>query len=593
MVMDRYILEITHALNQVNQFGLTFDKPVEPKELEIPKDLSFGDFALPCFKLAKLNKSSPQKISEKIVDALVALAKAKGSHSKFEAKAYGPYVNFMIPSHIVIPEILSDILEGENIGHYGQLSPSTRGTWVIEFSSPNIAKPLNIYHLRPTALGAALDRIGRFRGYHMVSINHLGDWGRQYGLLSVAFRREGRAFDESVTMNELVDFYVKINQVAKQEPEIFEQARQDFLDLERSHPQMVLLWKNCVSVSMTEFNRIYQRLGVKFDHVWGESFYKDLLNGLIEKLKSMSLLEKSEGAWVVPVSDAQGKELPPCILLKSDGATLYHTRDLAAAIYRYEKFHFDRMTYIVGSEQKLHFQQLFAVLKKMGFQWVEKCEHVPFGLYRFKDAKMSTRDGNFIRLEEILDLTKAHVDALMQSRLSGSELADKISQNSEAVAIGAVVYNDLHTDPSRDIEFDIHRITDFEGETGPYLQYAHTRCLSILNKAKDSMIIDGGSSFTLNLTVLSELVCPEEVRLVKSLGMFSFHLEKTLQTCKASHLSSYLIDVAKNFGAFYRECKVLGENSSLTLARLQLVEATRRVLARGLGLLGIPLPDRM
>jgi arginyl-tRNA synthetase len=409
-------------------------------------------------------------------------------------------------------------------------------------------------------------------------------------------------------MMELVDLYVKINADAEKDPGIETEARADFAKLENGDPAIRALWKKCVDISMEAFDASYKRLNVKFDHVWGESFYEPQLKPMIEDMRKKGLLVESEGAWVVPLVDKNGKEMPPCIVQKTDGATIYATRDLAAAIYRRDKLKFDRMTYIVGGEQKLHFQQIFGVLRKMGFDWVDRCEHVWFGLYRFKDAKMSTRKGNFVTLDEVLTLTKERVRELMYERYEKAQEMAKADGESkgdssqhepggsigqpptdeicEAVAVGAAVFHDLHTDPVKDVEFDLERVVDFEGETGPYLQYAHTRCMSILRKA-------GAGAIKFDAKLVAKLATPEELMLIKVLGQFPLHLERTLTFAKASQLAHYLIDVTKAYGAFYRECKVIGPDAELTSARLMLVEATRRILARGLGLLGIPLPERM
>jgi arginyl-tRNA synthetase len=579
--MERFAKLALEELNSV------LESPAQLHELEIPPEPELGDFAFPCFKLAKTLRKAPPQIAQQVAGQLIA----KGSKW---VRAVGPYVNFTVSSQDALKALLQDILTGKQNGLYGSLAPKTRGTWVLEYSSPNVAKPLNIYHLRPTALGAALDRIGRYRGYDVVSINHLGDWGKQYGMLTVAFRRFKVDLRKDVGMKDLVDMYVRINAEAEKDPTIEEDAKQAFVKLEQGDPEITALWQKCVDVSIKEFEANYKRLNVHFDHIWGESHYKDQLVPLMEDLRARGLLVESEGAWVVPLVDENGKEMPPCILQKSDGATIYATRDVAAAIYRQKKFNFDRMTYIVGQEQKLHFKQVFGVLEKMGLQWVKKCEHVPFGLYRFKDAKMSTRKGNFVTLEEVLALTKNRVSELMKARgeerkLSFSET--QFEETTEAVAIGAVVFHDLHTDPSRDVEFDIDRVVDFEGETGPYLQYAHTRCSSILRKARETGVITGDVTFQERW--VAQLVKEEELRLVKVLGQFPLHLERTLTFAKASQLAHYLIDVTKAFGSFYRECQVLGDSPDLTQARLMLVEATRRVVAQGLGLMGIPLPTQM
>jgi arginyl-tRNA synthetase len=464
----------------------------------------------------------------------------------------------------------------------------------LEYSSPNVAKPLNIYHLRSTALGAALGRIGKFRGLNVVTINHLGDWGKQYGMLTVAFKRFGKTIESDLTMTELVELYVKINDMAKTDATIEIEARAAFLKLEQGDPEITALWKKCVDVSMIEFNFQYKRLGIEFDHIWGESYYKDQLAPLIESMKKSGILVESEGAWVVPVTNADGKELPPCIVEKSDGATIYATRDLAAAIYRYNQLHFDRMTYIVGGEQRLHFEQVFAVLKKMGFEWADRLEHIPYGLYRFNNMKMSTRKGNFTTLDGVIELAKERVETLMNERIAAHPGSSAPTEEiMEAIAIGAVVFNDLSIDPARDVNFDLEKVVDFEGETGPYLQYAHTRCLSILRKARETGKAPTGS---LQVTdpLLTKLGAPEEIALVKVLGQLATHLDRTLTHAKASQLTNFAIDIAKAFGAFYRECKVLDDTQpELTQARLLLVESTRVILARSLALLGIPLPERM
>jgi arginyl-tRNA synthetase len=595
--MERFARIAVQALNQV------LESPIQSGDLEIPPDPKLGDFAFPCFKLAKQFRKSPAQVSQQIV---AQLKDQNRGPLGLTMASVGPYVNFTVPAEEALNQLLKDILAGPEQGAYGSVTPNSRGSWVLEYSSPNVAKPLNIYHLRPTALGAALDRIGRYRGYQVTSINHLGDWGKQYGMLTVAFRIFGKTLESDLTMADLVDLYVKVNAIAEKDPSIEEEAKQAFVKLEQGDPQITALWKKCVEISVREFERSYSRLGVKFDHIWGESFYKGQLTPLLEDLRKKGLLVLSEGAWVVPVLDEDGKELPPCILQKSDGATIYATRDVAAALYRFQKFKFDRMTYIVGGEQRLHFKQVFGVLRAMGLDWVDRCEHIPFGLYRFKDAKMSTRKGNFVTLEEVLTLAKERVSQLMRERKENSpsrnvaEGLEEISTTgleaiTEAVAIGAVVYHDLHTDPVRDVEFDIDRVVDFEGETGPYLQYAHTRCLSILRKAKgtgQSPAPAGGSiSFLADRAHLLKKV--EEIQLLKTLGQFPLHLERTLTFGKASQLAQYLIDVTKMFGAFYRECQVLGNAPELTHARLMLVEATRRILAQGMGLLGIPRPSRM
>ncbi|MBC7691702.1 MAG: arginine--tRNA ligase [Methylotenera sp.] len=589
--MERFAKLAVQALNQV------LEKPIDTADLEVPKDPKLGDFAFPCFKLAKEFRKAPAQVATQMVADLHA---KQALPAGIEVSATGPYVNFLAPQKEVMQGLLGDILAGPGNGTYGKLAANTRGSWVIEYSSPNVAKPFQVYHFRPTGLGAALDRVGRFRGFKVTSINHLGDWGTQYGKLSVAFKLYGADLPADPSINDLVGIYVKFHTAVETNPALEDEARAAFRRLEQDDPEMIALWKKCVEISMKEFNKLYARLNVKFDHVWGESHYKAMLAPLMAELRKKDLLIQSEGAWIVPVTDADGKELPPCIVEKSDGGSIYATRDLAAAIYRHEQFHFDRMTYVVGGEQKLHFQQVFAVLRKMGFDWASKCEHVPTGLYRFKDAKMSTRKGNFVTFDEVLTLAKERVTTLMSERAAAAAPGtgatyspSELEQITEAVALGAVVFHDLHGDPARDVEFDVERVVDFEGETGPYLQYAHTRCVSILRKAAEA----GYPAVAFDESLIPLLKAPEELALVKVLGQFPLHMERTLTQAKASQLAHFLVDVTQSYGAFYRECHVLGQSAGgspeLTRGRLMLVEATRRILAQGLTLIGIPLPEKM
>lgn len=587
--MERFAATSAQALSKALTELSGSEFKVAASDLETPPDPKLGDLGFPCFRLAKqFRKGPPQlaaELSSKVAPHLVALT------ADIEVKPVGPYVNFVVKPSAIAAALLHDILSGTGLGSYGSMPARTRGRWVLEYSSPNVAKPFNIYHLRPTALGAALDRIGRYRGFDLVTINHLGDWGTQYGKLAIAFREYGKDLPANPTIEDLVQIYVKFHAAVESNPGLEDEARKAFLKLEQGDPEMTALWKKCVDISLREFDRLYARIGVKFDHIWGESHYEKQLAPMLEDLKNRGVLEQSEGAWVAKVTDRAGKEIPPCILQKSDGATIYATRDVAAACYRWEQFHFDRMTYIVGGEQKLHFEQVFGTLRKMGKDWELKCEHVPTGLYRFKDAKMSTRKGNFVTLEEVLEAAKDRVREILKGRENLTLSGDALETMAEQVAIGAVIFHDLHSDPARDVEFDVDRVVDFEGETGPYLQYAHTRCLSILRKARETGELAGEVQFSASLS--EALSKDEEFALLKQLGQFGLHLERSLTHGKASQLAHYLIDVTQAFGSFYRECKVLGEGARNTGARLMLVEATRRILGQGMALLGVPAPERM
>ncbi len=576
--MERFAQEIAQHLSVV------LGRPCTPSDLDLPPDPTMGDFAFPCFRLSKERRKAPPAIAKEIAVELTNLP------AGIEVESAGPYVNFRIAGDRLAQELLKDLLDPERA--YAKLPADSRSTWIIEASSPNVAKHLQIYHLRSTAHGAALHRIAKYRGFRAILINHLGDWGTQYGKLAVAFDMFGSELaGRRPTVSDLVDFYVRFHQEEEKNPALADQAREAFRKLEAGDPEIRKLWEEFRETSIREFQKSYEKLDVHFDEIRGESAYIPDVPPLMEDLRKKGLLVLSEGAWVVPVADLAGKDIPPCILQKQDGATLYATRDYAAAIYRFHRYAFHRMSYIVGAEQKLHFEQLFLVLKKAGHDWVDRCEHIPLGLYRFRGAKMSTRKGNFTTLEAVLAEAKERAHEVIQKR-EHSIPPEELDAIAEAVSLGAVLFHDLSTDPSKDVEFDLDRVVDFDGETGPYLQYAHTRCLSILRKAQDSGILK-----ELQVPFHSEsaklLQAPQELALLKTLGHFSLHLERTLQYSKASHLSSYLIDVVRAFNIFYRECRVLSDSEDLSRARLGCVQATRTILKTGLSLLGIPTPNRM
>ena len=592
--MERLAQHIAQALSQV------LPQKVEPKDLETPPQPEQGDFAFPCFKLAQILKQAPPQIAQDLAQKVIAEGSLQKSYD-LEIKTAGPYLNFKLSTAAAARLILPSILSGQDregfsplpLGDYGKSTPQNRGTWVMEYSSPNVAKPFQIYHLRGTVLGAALRRIARYRGYKVIGINHLGDWGSQFGMQSVAMDRYADQLPDNPNIMDLVQLYVKLHQEAAENPELAEQGRQAFVQLEKGEAHVTAQWKKCIEISLKEFKRIYARIGVDFDHYWGESKYLESIPAMLEEFRQSGLLQESEGAQVVHVTDKKNKELPPAIMVKKDGATIYATRDVAAARYRHERFKFDRMTYIVGQEQKLHFQQVFDVLRQAKHDWWKNCEHIATGLYRFKDQKMSTRKGNFVTLEDVLSQAKEKVSAVIQNRsqdLSDEEKEDLV----EKVALGAIIYNDLATDPGRDVQFDLDSMLDFDGETGPYLQYAHTRCLSILRKARHSGELKDVQTVPFDPVLMDKCYQNSaEARLIKQLGQLAHHLERVLNKGQASQLSHYLIQLVKSFGSFYHDCPVLGQEPEITQSRLILVDATRRVLGRGLQLLGIPLPERM
>lgn len=570
--MQKYFEVARSALSK----ALGLEIPLE--QLEIPPDFTMGDISFPCFRLAKERKTAPNVLAQMTFEEI-----QKETLHGLRASVAGPYLNFTL-----VPDAISELLAGATHDEKASKDRTNAQTWVIEYSSPNVAKPFQIYHLRTTIVGAALSRIAKHLGHNVVRINHLGDWGTQYGKLAVGLDRYAHTIKGDWTLDDLVRIYVQIHKDMESEPELLTRGQENFKKLEMHEPEMTRIWEKCVEISMRSFERIYAQFDVEFDHLWGESHYERMLQPLLQELKNRAILVKSEGAWVVPVTSRDGKELAPCILEKSDGATIYATRDVAAAIHRQEKFIFDRMIYVVGKEQQFHFEQVFGVLRAMELPWESKLEHLATGLYRFRDSKMSTRKGNFVTLEEVLALCKEKALTLMREREGDRfTVSDEIA---EKVAIGALVFADLSTDPARDLDFDVDRVIAFEGETGPYVQYATTRCASILRKGEAL----GLQMPEVSKEALEGLRLKQEWDLARRLVRFQAALERVLKFRKPSHLATYLIDLVHDFGAFYRDCIVIDEaNPATSISRLALVRATHGTLVSGLKLLGIPIPERM
>lgn len=556
-----------------------------------------GDFAFPTFKLAKALRKAPPVIAKELAEKLQSNPTLS---SKYEITLAGPYVNFTVKRDTLLKEVLNSILlSGDKLAEK-TLSPAP--TAIMEFSSPNVAKPFNIYHIRGTMIGNALYRIYNARGFKTTSINHLGDWGTQYGTLAVAYEMWGDDKElDARGIEYLVELYVRINKELEQNPALKEKTREYFARLEKGDTAIQNYWKKFVELSIKEFKITYERLNVQFDHYWGESMYVDKTDALVKMLRNKGLLVESEGAQVVAL---ESFGMPPCIIIKADGSTIYATRDLAAAIFRKEKFNFSKMVYVVGGEQKLHFNQVFKVLELAGFNWSKDCSHVDFGLYRFKDAKMSTRKGNFVTLEAVLDHAVERVQQIMQDKNSQMS-AEERKKAAEIIGCGAVIFNDLSTDRNTDVNFDLESVVDFEGETGPYVQYAHTRCLGILRNAPESLtggieaskLLDLSAPqpafHTLSTAAQAKLKESEELDLIRMLARLPLVLDQVVESNRPSTLATYIIDVTKVFNVFYRAHKVLVDDSELAKARLALVLATQRTLLKGLTLLGMRLPERM
>ncbi len=543
--------------------------------LSTPPDPKMGDVAFACFVLSKRSGRKPNEIA----DDLAAQIPARGVIR--EGRAVGPYLNFFYRQTPFITWVLRAAhKEKERFGS----SDAGRGrTVVIEYSSPNIAKHLAIHHVRTTMIGHALDRIHRALGYHVVGINFLGDWGTQFGILIAAYRRWGGPEtlegDPVANLNRL---YVRFNEDTQSDPTLKEEGREWFRRLEQGDEEAVALWKKFREVSLAAFDRVYERLGVTFDVVSGESQYENEMPETIARLKEAGLAKEDAGALIV---ELKAYKMPPVMLRKSDGATTYHTRDLAAAQARWEQYRFARMIYVVGGDQKLHFRQVFKTLELMGCSWAGLCTHVDFGIIRMKgdagSAKMSTRGGRIVMLKDVLDEAVARVRKAIEEK--NPDLADKDAV-AEAVGVGAVIFNDLKRQRTKDVDFDWNNVLSFEGETGPYVQYAHVRLCSILRKYGRPV------SDTADFALLTE---PEEFDLAKALAGFNAVLRRAAESCEPCVVAQYLLDLCTRFSSYYHKHVVVGDDPELTAARIALVDALRRTIANGLRLLGIGAPEEM
>lgn len=550
--------------------------------IEVPREVSHGDYAFPCFSLAKRLKSAPPKIAQEAASKLAPTAMIR------QVTATGPYVNFFVePAGYARTVLEAFLAEGER---FGTAQSGAGKTCVLDYSSPNIAKPFSVGHLRSTVIGAALNRIHRALGYRTVAINHLGDWGTQFGKLFLAFKTWGDEQELAARgVNYLKDIYVRIEAEIKANPARGDEARAWFRKLETGDAEARALWKRFRDISLQEFERVYRLLGVSFDSYNGESFYEDKMPATLAAIEAKGLTQISEGATVV---DLEPYGMPPCLLKKADEATLYATRDLAAAHYRHETYAFDRMLYVTGADQKLHFKQLFKVLELMQLDWAKRCQHVEFGMIRLAGEKMSTRQGRVILLEDVLDKGIELAGQIVQGREFSEDEKRDIAT---AVGVGAVVFHDLSTRRGRDVDFDWKHVLDFDpetqafrGENGPYLQYMYTRLSSVLRKYEKPLP-------TTDLR-WELLVQPEELALLRLINDVPAVLERAAADCEPSYVSSHLLALASTFSSYYHNRDrnaILSNDEALTRVRIVLCAAVRHVLGFGLGLLGVRTLERM
>ena len=536
--------------------------------LEKPKSSEMGDIAFPAFSLAKVERKAPQAIASEIAEKIDTAGFEK-------VVATGPYINFFLDKAAISNDILRAVISEK--ADYGQQDIGHGQNVTLDMSSPNIAKPFSVGHLRSTVIADALGHIYSKLGYKAIRINHLGDWGKQFGMLIVAYKLWGdKEAIEANPIDELLKLYVRINAEADENPELDEQARQWFKKLEDGDQEALDLWQWFRDESLVEFNRIYDKLDVSFDYFHGEAFYNDKMDEGIQILEDKNLLQESKGAQIV---NLEKYDLPPALIKKSDGATLYITRDMATAMYRHRTFNFAKNIYVVGQEQSHHFKQLKAVLKEMGFDWSDDMIHVSFGLVTKNKKKLSTRKGNIIRLEPTLDEAEARALTQIEAKNPGLENKEAVAH---AVGVGAVKFYDLKTDRDNGYDFDLEAMVSFEGETGPYVQYAYARIQSILRKA--AFVPASDANYALNDA--------ESWDIIKLLQDFPSIIQRAAEKYDPSIVAKYAINLAQTFNKYYAHTRILDENPERD-SRLALANATGIVLKEALRLLGVDAPEKM
>jgi arginyl-tRNA synthetase len=538
--------------------------------IEIPPRPEMGDFVFPCFQLSKALRKAPVMIAEEL--------KGKINMEGFEKiESLGPYLNFFMDKSLFVKETLEKVLaEGEK---YGSSTIGEGKNVIVEYSSPNIAKNFHVGHLTTTVIGNSLYRLMNFEGYKAIGVNHLGDWGTQYGRLIAAYHRwvDMEALHKNA-IRELERLYVKFYEEAEKDPALEDIARKHFKNLEDGCEEEVRLWNEFKDLSLKEFKRIYDMLNVSFDSYAGESFYSDKMDTVVQEIDDKGLLVESNGAKVVMLEDYN---MPPCIIIKSDGATIYATRDLAAAMYRKKTYDFDKNIYVVGTSQALHFKQVFTTLKLMGHDWAEDCKHVGFGLVKFVDGKFSTRSGNAVYLEELLNESVVKALEVINEKNPNLENKEEVAKK---IGIGSIVFTYLKNNREKDIIFDWKEMLNFEGETGPYTQYTYARGKSILRKAGE---VSGSIDF-------SKITTPEEFELVKLISRLQDAILMAIDKLEPSILTRHVIEIAKAFNKFYNAHSIMNAAEvEVKKARLKLVEATCQAIKNGLNLIGLEVVEKM
>lgn len=542
--------------------------------LEIPPKQDMGDYAFPCFVLSKELKKSPQIIAEEIKD------KIELDENISEIKVVGGYLNFYLNKEYFIKNVLNEMAEKNE--NYGSSNIGNGKNIVIDYSSPNIAKPFHIGHLRSTVIGNSIYKIYKYLGYNCIGINHIGDWGTQFGKLIEGYKRWGNEYNiEENPIDELTKIYIRINNLCKEDESVLEDCRNNFKKLEDGDEYCVNLWKKFKELSLKEFERIYDLLDVHFDSYNGEAFYSDKMQEVVDILERKGLLVESEGAKVVDLSE-QG--MIPCIIEKSNGSTTYATRDLAAIMYRAREYDFNKAIYLTSYEQILHFKQIFEVAKMLDLnkKYTSNLIHAPFGMVQLKTGKMSTREGIIVKLEDLLNESITRVKAIIENKNPNLENKEEIAKQ---VGIGAVIFNDLYNNRIKDEVFDWDIMLNFNGETGPYMQYIYVRTKSILEKAGYVPKIEDVDFSLLNNDTA--------YKIIKLIYSFQDTIIQAAEKYEPYIIARYLINLAQSFSTFYNENKILGEEKKVQDTRVYLTYAVGNVLKIGASLLGIKMPDRM
>ncbi len=546
--------------------------------IEVPKDVKNGDYAFPCFRLAKVLKKAPLVIAQEIKEKIEFEGIKNDSIKQIEIA--GGYLNFYINKNIITQNVINEIA---NEKEYGRSKIGEGKNIVIDYSAPNIAKPFHIGHLKTTVIGGALYNIYKYLGYNVTGVNHLGDYGTQFGKLIEGYKMWGKDYDLSENaIDKLAEIYKRINELCNEDEKVLEACRENFRLLENGDEYCTKLWQEFKDISIKEFQKIYDLLGSKFDSWNGEAFYADKTDEVINLIKESGKLQESEGAMIVDLSD-KGIETP-CIICKSNGSTIYATRDLAAILYRARTYDFDKCIYVTSYEQNLHFKQIFEVAKLLGLKekYTDGLVHVPYGFVRLSTGKMSTRLGNFVKVEDLLKDAINMAEKIIEEKNPNLENKKEIAKK---VGIGAVIYNDLSTSRIKDEIFDLDLMLNFQGETGPYIQYTYVRTKSVVKKA-------GGipNSKEINVELIKDEYSQKIINLIYN---FENILKQVIDKNEPSILARYLIELSKAFSNFYNENKIICEDKDLQNARVFITHATGMVLKNGAKLLGIEMPEKM